>query len=207
MSKTIVIKYMDNNRSVDFPIYLTIDTSLSSNIYTSLCTLRNNLIENRIVDKELRYKMYFYKRDEISQNLLKVKEGDILEGTIYLRIEDAIDYSEPVNILYHLEKRITEFEKKFKYTKERKSFIELKELWINFIEQNNDCFDYAEWFFFMKPIKEEIQLLNKIALDVRKWFAQKDKIISELNLIHLSTIMVTEDEKDYEIIEKFLYDI
>lgn len=207
MSKTIVIKYIDNNQFVNFPIYLNIDTSLSSNIYTSLCTLRNNLIENTIITRELRYKMYFYKKDEISGSLIKVKEGDILEGTIYLKIEDQIDYSEPVNILYHLEKRITEFEKKFKYTKDRKSFIELKELWLNFKEQNSDCFDYAEWFFVMKPIKQEIQLLNKIALDIRKWLVQKDKIMCELNLIYLSTILCKEEENDYEIMEKFLYDI
>ena len=203
MSNTIVIKYINEN-NIDFPIYLSIDTSLSSKIYTSLCILRNNLIENRIISRELRYKIYFYKKDNI--NLIKVKEGDILEGIIYLKIENDIDYSEPVNILYHLEKRITEFERKFKYTKERKSFIELKELWLNFKEENSDCFDYAEWFFVMKPIKDEIQLLNRIALDVRKWLIQKDKIISELNLIYLSTITYKEDEKDYEIFSKFLYD-
>lgn len=202
MSKTIIIKYI-NDINVNFPIYLSIDTSKSSKMYTSLCIVRNNLIENGIVDRELRYRMHFY-NDPSKQ--IKVKEGDVLDGIIYLKIENEIDYSEPVNILYHLEKRITEFEKKFKYTKYRKSFLELKELWFNFREENSECFDYAEWFFVMRPIKDEIKLLNKIALDVRKWFIQKDKIISELNFIYLSTIIFEENEGDYEIIGKFLYD-
>lgn len=202
MSKTIIIKYI-NDINVNFPIYLSIDTSKSSKMYTSLCIVRNNLIENGIVDRELRYRMHFY-NDPSKQ--IKVKEGDVLDGIIYLKIENEIDYSEPVNILYHLEKRITEFEKKFKYTKYRKIFLELKELWFNFREENSECFDYAEWFFVMRPIKDEIKLLNKIALDVRKWFIQKDKIISELNFIYLSTIIFEENEGDYEIIGKFLYD-
>lgn len=202
MSKTIIIKYINDN-NIDFPIYLSMDTSKSSKLYTSLCIVRNNLIENGIVDRELRYRMYFY--NDLSRQI-KVKEGDIIDGTIYLKIENEVDYSEPVNILYHLEKRITEFEKKFKYTKERKSFLEIKKLWLNFREENNDCFDYAEWFFVMKPTKDEIYLLNKIALDVRKWLIQKDKIISELNLVYLSTIICQEKENDYEIFSKFLYD-
>lgn len=204
MSKIVVIKYINVINNIDFPIYISIDTSKSSKMYTSLCTIRNNLIENGIVDRELRYKMHFYKDLSIQ---IKVKEGDILDGIIYLKIENEVDYSEPVNILYHLEKRITDFERKFKYTKERKGFLELKNLWINFREENSDCFDYSEWFFVMKPIKDEIQLLNKIALDIRKWLIQKDKIISELNLVYLSTIICEEQEQDYELFSKFLYDI
>ena len=101
MSKIVVIKYINVINNIDFPIYISIDTSKSSKMYTSLCTIRNNLIENGIVDRELRYKMHFYK--DLSMQI-KVKEGDILDGIIYLKIENEVDYSEPVNILYHLEK-------------------------------------------------------------------------------------------------------
>jgi hypothetical protein len=181
------------------------DTEKSSLYYTSLCTVRNKLIENNIIPKDLRYKLYFYKN--INDEIIKIKEGDILEGVIYLNIEETIDYSEPVNILYHLEKRITDFEKKFKYCKERKGFIELKKIWDEFKDNNNDCFDYAEWYSIMSPIKPEIFLLNKIALDIRKWLAHKDKIISELNIIYLGTIDQKENEEDYDFINKFLYDV
>ncbi len=197
MSKEIVIK----TRILEFPIYMTIDTLKSSKIYTSLCTVRNKLIENNIVSKDLRYRMHFYKK--IDGNLMKIKEGDILEGIIILNIEDEIDYSEPVNILFYLEKRITEFEDKFKDLYNSENYIELKNIWSIFREENSDCFDYAEWYVVMRPISG-INLLEKMAVDIRKWFIQKERVIIDIDLMLLNKIVYEEKESDYDVVNKFL---
>lgn len=206
IDKEIVIK----TKLLDFPIYMTVK---NYQIYTNLCMVRNKLIENSIISKELRYKMYFYKK--INGNLIKIKEGDILEGTIYLNIEDDLDYSEPVNILFYLQKRMIDFEYKFQelyknYEEENYNNIDnvnnikfLKDNWFKFKEVNNDCFDYAEWYIIMKPIKN-INLLYKMAIDIRKWFIHKEKIISDIDLDLLNKIEYKENENDYDFIQKFL---
>jgi len=193
----IVIK----SKFLEFPIYLYIETEESSKIYTSLCTLRNKLIENSIIDKGLRYNLYFYKK--VDDNLIKIKENDILKGIIFLDIEDELDYSEPVNILFYLEKRITEFENDFKILFEDNKYTQIKKIWNKFKDKNIDCFDYAEWFTIMKPIKD-IKLLYKMSLDVKKWIIQKKKIIIDIDLKLLNSIDITENITDYDIISKFL---
>jgi hypothetical protein len=203
IDKEIVIK----TKLLDFPVYMTVK---NYQIYTNLCMVRNKLIENGIISKELRYKMYFYKK--INGNLIKIKEGDILERTIYLNIEDDLDYSEPVNILFYLQKRMIDFEYKFQelyknYKQETENNIDnikiLKNMWIKFKEINNDCFDYAEWYIIIKPIKN-INLLYKMAIDIRKWLIHKEKIISDIDLEILNKTEYTENENDYDIIQKFL---
>jgi hypothetical protein len=204
MTKEIVIKSIDS--FLKFPIHLCIDTEKTCDLYTTLCILRNNLIENGIVRSEWRHRLCFYKK--IEGKMIKIKEGDRFDGIIYMNIENEIDYSEPVNILYYLEKRIAEFERQFQdlyqmVTCDLKKFIELKKIWFKFREENNDCFDYAEWFFVMDPLKE-IKLLRKMSLDVRKWLIQKDKIISELNFLYLNSIIIKEGDNDFDIIEKYI---
>jgi len=204
MTKEIVKKSIDS--FLKFPIHLCIDTEKMCDLYTTLCTLRNNLIENGIVRSEWRHRLCFYKK--IEGQMIKIKEGDRFDGIIYMKIENDIDYSETVNILYYLEKRIAEFEIEFQslqqvVTYDLKKFIELKKMWVKFREKNSDCFDYAEWFFVTDPLKE-IKLLRKMALDIRKWLIQKDKIMSELNLIYLDSIQIKEDDNDFDVIEKYI---
>lgn len=193
----VVIK----SKFLEFPIYISIETEKSSKIYTSLCLLRNKLIENSIIEKEMRYKLYFYKKKE--NNFIKIKENDILDGIIFLNIEDELDYSEPVNILFYLEKRITEFEKEFNKLNELNDYTKLKNIWSQFRDRNSDCFDYAEWYSIMEPIKG-INLLYKMSLDVRKWIIQKERIISDIDLKLLNSITITEKNSEYDIINKFL---
>ena len=102
MSREVIIR-LSNNKN-EMPIYLNIDTTKSSTIYTSLCSLRNKLIESGIGHIHTRFNMYFYKK--INKELIKLKENEILDGCIYLINKQEIDYSEPVNILFNLEKRI-----------------------------------------------------------------------------------------------------
>ena len=79
-SKEVIIKSLKNRKDIKditisglslesrpiednilfFPVCLNIDTEKSSKIYTSLCSLRNMLIENSIISKDLRYNMHFY---------------------------------------------------------------------------------------------------------------------------------------------------
>ena len=129
MSKEILIKSFDNFHIM--PIYLTIDDIYKTkNLYTTCCTLRNQLIENNIIDKSFRHYMIFYKK--IKDNFIKIKEGDILDvQTIYLKINEEIDYSEPINIMYHLEERIANFEKEFLefYRKDYINYSEIKKIW------------------------------------------------------------------------------
>ena len=193
----VVIK----SKFLEFPIYISIETEKSSKIYTSLCLLRNKLIENSIIEKEMRYKLYFYKK--IENNFIKIKENDILNGIIFLNIEDELDYSEPVNILFYLEKRITEFEKEFNKLNELNDYTKLKNIWSQFRDRNSDCFDYAEWYSIMEPVKG-INLLYKMSLDVRKWIIQKERIISDIDLKLLNSITITEKNSEYDIINKFL---
>jgi len=193
----VVIK----SKFLEFPIYVSIETEKSSKIYTSLCLLRNKLIENSIIEKEMRYKLYFYKKKE--NNFIKIKENDILDGIIFLNIEDELDYSEPVNILFYLEKRITEFEKEFNKLNELNDYTKLKNIWSQFRDRNSDCFDYAEWYSIMEPIRG-INLLYKMSLDVRKWIIQKERIISDIDLKLLNSITITEKNSEYDIINKFL---
>jgi hypothetical protein len=193
----VVIK----SKFLEFPIYISIETEKSSKIYTSLCLLRNKLIENSIIEKEMRYKLYFYKKKE--NNFIKIKENDILDGIIFLNIEDELDYSEPVNILFYLEKRITEFEKEFNKLNELNDYTKLKNIWSQFRDRNSDCFDYAEWYSIMEPIRG-INLLYKMSLDVRKWIIQKERIISDIDLKLLNSITITEKNSEYDIINKFL---
>jgi len=207
MSKEILIKSFDNFHIM--PIYLTIDDIYKTkNLYTTCCTLRNQLIENNIIDKSFRHYMIFYKK--IKDNFIKIKEGDILDvQTIYLKINEEIDYSEPINIMYHLEERIANFEKEFSefYRKDYINYSEIKKIWKKFREENNDCIDYAEWYFVIKPNKNDIILLNKIALDIKKWVSNKEKIIYELDINYLNTISYTVKDEDFNFIEKFLENI
>jgi hypothetical protein len=166
------------------------------------------LIENNIISKDMRYNIYFY-----NENNESIKESDVLSGLIYLSIEDIPDYSEPANILYHLEKRISIFEFKFnnlyeKYKKDTETYYAiLKKEWSEFKDINDNCFDYAEWYFIMKPIIPEIGLLSKMALDVKKWVTQKEKIITEIDIDYLSKIECKEKEEEYALIEKLIYNI
>jgi len=196
-----MVEVVIKSKFFEFPIYVTIETEKTSQIYTSLCTLRNKLIENSIIDKRQRYNLFFYKR--VDNNLVKIKENDVLEGVIFLNIESEIDCSEPVNILFYLEKRITEFEEDFKRLYDSNNYTELKSIWTKFKEHNIDCFDYAEWYTIMEPIKN-INLLYKMALDVRKWLIQKEISISEIDLKLLNSVNTTENSTDYDIISKFL---
>ena len=135
--------------------------------------------------------------------MIKIKENDRLEGIIFLNIEDELDYSEPVNILLHLEKRIIEFEIEFNKLYESNRYNELKTIWTQFKDNNIDCFDYAEWYSIMEPIKG-VSLLYKMAFDVRKWLIQKEKIIADVDLKLLNSINITENSTDYDIINRFL---
>ena len=195
------VEVLIKSKFLEFPIYISIETEKSSKIYTSLCLLRNKLIENSIIEKEMRYKLYFYKK--IENNFIKIKENDILNGIIFLNIEDELDYSEPVNILFYLEKRITEFEKEFNKLNELNDYTKLKNIWSQFRDRNSDCFDYAEWYSIMEPVKG-INLLYKMSLDVRKWIIQKERIISDIDLKLLNSITITEKNSEYDIINKFL---
>lgn len=196
-----MVEVVVKSKFFEFPIYVTIETEKTSKIYTSLCTLRNKLIENSIIDKRQRYNLYFYKK--VENNLIKIKENDILEGIIFLNIENEIDCSEPVNILFYLEKRITEFEEEFNRLLESNRYTEVKSIWTQFRDNNIDCFDYAEWYTIMEPIKN-INILYKMALDVRKWLIQKDILIFEIDLKLLNSVNVIENSNDYDIINKFL---
>lgn len=213
MSKEVIIKSLKNKKEsiIPFPLCLTINTEKSSKIYTTLCSLRNMLIENGIINKELRYNMYFYNEEN-----LKIKESDVLSGVIYLSLDNMPDYSEPCNILYHLEKRIATFEFNFKtlyekYNEEKENkdtyYVILKKEWSEFKEINDDCFDYAEWYFIMKPIAPEIGLLSKMALDIKKWVIQKEKIIAEIDIDYLSRIEYKEKEDDYSLVENLVYNL
>jgi hypothetical protein len=86
-----MVEVVIKSKFFEFPIYVAIETEKSSNIYTSLYTLRNRLIDNSLIDKRHRYNLYFYKK--IDNNLIKIKENDRLEGIIFLNIEDELDYS------------------------------------------------------------------------------------------------------------------
>jgi hypothetical protein len=211
--KEIVIKSL-NTFILEMPIYLSIDLEKNRGLYTNLCSLRNQLIESNIVEKSLRHHMCFYKK--IDSNYVKIKEGDELDGMIYLNIDDDIDYSEPVNIMYHLEKRITEFEREFKelYSNVLKDdkfsvncYVNIKKLWNVFKDRNSDCFDYAEWYFIIKPNGNITNILNKMALDIKKWISQKEKTMYDLDLSYLNIIQYTVNDNDFSIVEKFINDI
>ena len=106
-------------------------------------------------------------------------------------------------ILFYLEKRITEFEKEFNKLNELNDYTKLKNIWSQFRDRNSDCFDYAEWYSIMEPVKG-INLLYKMSLDVRKWIIQKERIISDIDLKLLNSITITEKNSEYDIINKFL---
>ncbi len=210
--KEVTIK-LTNNKN-EMPIFINIDTTLSSTTYTSLCCLRNKLIESGIIHKNIRHNIYFYKK--INGELIKVKENDILEGTIYISIKDEKDYSEPTNILYNLERRIAIFEPIFKESYEKayhslnidsENYIKLKNLWNNFKDTNSDCFDYNDWYF-VNYISDQnvIMLLNKISIDIKKWLCQKEKAISEIDLLYLEkiTTSVKVNDDDYNQLSKYL---
>jgi hypothetical protein len=213
--KQLVIKSL-NTFILEMPIYLSIDTEKNKGLYINLCNLRNQLIENNIIDKSFRHRLCFYTK--IHNNYVKIKEGDEIDGIIYLNIDDDIDYSEPVNILYHLEKRITYFEKDFKeiysnvFNEDNKEivisyYIMIKKLWNEFKDKNSDCFDYADWYFLVKPNGNIANILNKMALDIKKWICQKEKIMYELDLFYLNTLKYCVNDNDFSIIEKFINDV
>lgn len=211
--KEIVIKSL-NTFILEMPIFLSIDLEKNRGLYMNLCGLRNQLIESSIVEKSLRHRMCFYKK--IDNNYVKIKEGDDLDGIIYLNIDDEIDYSEPGNIMYHLEKRIAEFEREFKemyskvYIEDKfviNYYINIKKLWNSFKDKNSDCFDYTEWYFIVKPNGNKPNILNKMALDIKKWISHKEKIMYELDLSYLNTIQYIVSDNEFSNIEKFINDI
>jgi hypothetical protein len=161
--------------------------------------------------------MFFYKK--IDNKYLKIKEGEILEGVFYLYIKDEKDYSESSNILFHLEKRITEFEPEFKKlydefilehnksNKEEKynKYKLITNLWSNFKEYNNESFDYNDWYFIMK--QNDVLLLRKISLDIKKWLSEKEMIISHIDLLYLNDLDYKLNDNDFNFINNYLNDI
>lgn len=210
--KKEIIIYFDK-----LPIYISIENIKKiSDTYMSLCILRNKLIESGFVKKENRENMFFYKKTD--NNYIKIKEGDMLDGVIFLFIKEDKDYSESINILYHLEKRIAQFELEFnnlhkdlilsfnknnieKYDKYRNTV----KSWLIFKEYNNDCFDYNDWYFIMK--QNDISLLRKMSLDIKKWICQKEKIISEIDLMYLNELEYKIFDDDFTFINKYIDDI
>ena len=162
--------------------------------------------------------MYFYKK--VNNTYLKIKEGEILEGTIYLYIKEEKDYSESSNILFYLEKRITEFESIFKNLYEQfikdcnsnnsekyKKYESLNKLWNDFKDYNNESFDYNEWYFIMKQNDiYNIPLLRKMSLDIKKWLCQKEKTIAEVNIMYLNDLDYKISDKDFNFINNYIYE-
>lgn len=209
---TEVIIYLEK-----LPIYVSLENQNKfSSTYMSLCILRNKLIESSFVKKENRDNMYFYKK--VNNTYLKIKEGEILEGTIYLYIKEEKDYSESSNILFYLEKRITEFEYIFKNLYEHfikdynnnnsekyKKYESLNKLWDSFKEYNNESFDYNDWYFLMKQNDiNDTTLLRKMSLDIKKWLCQKEKIMAEVNIMYLNDLDYKVSDNDFNFINNYL---
>jgi hypothetical protein len=204
MDKTEIIVYLNK-----LPIYILLENQNKfSSTYMSLCTLRNKLIESNFVKKEFRNNMYFFYKN--NNNYIKIKEGEILKGTIYLDIKEEKDFSESSNILFYLEKRITEFEPIFKTLYEDiifeytyKKYQDLIKLWNNFKEYNDESFDYNNWYFIMK--QDDISLLRKMSLDIKKWLRQKEKLVAEVDIIYLNTLEYNVKDEDFNFINNYLY--
>lgn len=203
MDKTEIIVYLNK-----LPIYILLENQNKfSSTYMSLCTLRNKLIESNFVKKEFRDNMYFfYKKDN---TYIKIKEGEILNGTIYLYIKEEKDFSESSNILFYLEKRISEFEPVFKKLYEDliaqyiyKKYQDLIKLWNDFKDYNEESFDYNNWYFIMK--QDDISLLRKMSLDIKKWLRQKEKLIAEIDIIYLNQLEYKVKEEDFNFINNYL---
>jgi hypothetical protein len=209
--QTEVVIYLEK-----LPIYVSIENQKKvSSTYMSLCILRNKLIESGFVNKENRDNMYFYKK--IDNVLLKIKEGEILDGVIYLYIKKEKDYSESSNILFYLEKRIANFEPVFKNlydqfiinhnsNKEKyEKYENFRKIWNEFKEYNNDSFDYNDWYFIMK--QNDISLIRKMSLDIKKWLCQKEKIMAEVDIIYLNDIEYKISDNDFNFIMSYLDDV
>ena len=209
-----VIIYFDS-----LPIYISIENEVKfSSTYMSLCILRNKLIESNIIKRENRDNMFFYKKIN-NNNYLKVKEGELLDGILYLYIKEEKDYSEVSNILFHLEKRITNFEPKFKKSYEDfiyehnqnnkdEKYNKYKivcNLWTTFIDYNTDSFDYNDWYFIMK--QDDIPLLRKMSLDIKKWLSKKEITMAEINLLYLNDLEYEINDTDINFVNNYLNDI
>ena len=210
--QTEVIIYLDK-----FPIYVSIENNEKySATYMSLCILRNKLIENGFVKKDFRDNMYFYKK--INNSSIKIKEEELLEctiGPIYLYIKKEKDFSESSNILFYLEKRISEFEPVFKKlykefvfeyesnSKEKyQKYQNIINLWNDFKEYNDESFEYNNWYFIMK--QDDLSLIRKMSLDIKKWIRQKEKTMAQIDLIYLNELEYKVNEEDFNFINSYI---